>query len=146
VSECESDKSSSSTRPLHFIVMGGARECVSRWVLSLSGNVLHYESKSNMESAVSYLTTDIEGVSVVTVERRSVVVRDEELNVVCVLRLSKEVPVWGELVYSNEDTTHTHATHTHSTPRRRPHYFICCFESGLVAVSAVDDRSDCNAL
>lgn len=117
---------SKSGDPQHFVVLGGGRNCVNRWVLSLSGNILHHESTPNTESAVDFLATDKGGDCVVTFERRKVLIHDEDLNVRTVLRYGKEIPTSGEFVYSLEDGC--------ESTRRRARYFICCFESGLVAV------------
>jgi hypothetical protein len=109
--------------PQHFVVAGGSRDGVSRWVLSLTGNVLHHEIERNLEASVDHLTADEEGNYIASFERKSIVIRDEYLSVCNVFRCNKEIPTDGQFVYSESIAGST-----------RPHYFICCFESGRVAV------------
>lgn len=108
----------------HFIVVGGGRDSVCKWIISTTGNILLEESMPTLEAAVDFLSVDEGGGCVVTFERKKVVLRDEGLNVLMVLRCGKERPTDGQFVYSlNLDDS------------SKPLYYICCFESGIVAVS-----------
>jgi len=96
-------------------------------VLSRTGNILHHETKQHLDAApVDFLTTDEEGDFVATFERKKIVIRDEYLNICNSFRCSKETPTDGFFVYATEVTANCSS---------RPSFFVCCFESGIVAVS-----------
>ena len=123
-----SDQSLFTSQPQHFVIVGGGRDKLSSWVLSLTGNVLHHETARDVDTTpLDFLTSDNDGRYVASFERKQIVIRDVGLNICNVFRLSKEIPSDGEFIFTKDTDDGI----------SRPCYFICCFESGLVAVSII---------
>ena len=113
-------------KPQHFIIVGCDRECLTKWVVSLSGHILHQECNQILETVVDKLMLHEDGTSIVTFEKKKIIIRDEYLRVCNIFCHNNQSPVDGKFVGAVDDLLNF-----------KPCFYICCFEDGAVMVSGL---------